>query len=93
MKIARNIMKEIIFTTLFLTVLVSASLEARLKKPLRPIPKWLPSISILWPIETPRLQWHVAQRHRRFQLMPKSWSSDGVDTKLPSKARMVSSVL
>jgi hypothetical protein len=39
MKIARNIMKAIIFTTLLVTVLVSASLEARSQKTAAAYPK------------------------------------------------------
>ena len=42
MKIARNIMKAIIFATLFLTVLVSASLEARAQETAASYPKMAP---------------------------------------------------
>ena len=92
MKTARSIMKAIIFATLLVTVLVSASLEAHSQKTAASYPK-------MAPID----QYLIADRNAEIAMArssaPASISIDAEvmvlgrrGTKLPSKARMVSSV-
>ena len=93
MRIARNILKAITFATIFVTVLLSASLQARSQEAAAPYLKMAHIDQYLIADRNAEIAMHVVQRPHRFQRMPKSWCSDRVDMKLPSKARMVSSAL